>query len=613
MPLRLRRSNSLVSVNQLIVKNVAMATKDEATKEEKEVCEFTNQKHPIQVLKCFNKLRNRGLFTDVILSTGNREFPCHRAILVAGSKYFEAMFTNDHKESREMVVQISGMQPDVMELLLKYLYSSQVVINCENVQQLLEAANLFQITALSGACTKFLETQLDPCNCIGMKSFAEAHSLTTLFKRASSMIFERFSEVVEHEEFLELSRDHVTRYINNDDINVPREEVVYEAVKRWVMFDLTTRIQDLPDLLTYVRLPLIHPTYFVMNIESDENVVGNPACQPLLQETRKYHILGDEINSVRTQPRRSTGCTSAVVVVGGCDRIGGYNMPYVEAYDPVTHQWSSLAKLPAFTKSEYAVAAYRNSIIVSGGRIHSKDVWLYQSHLDNWVKVASLVRGRWRHRMHSMGGHVYCVGGFDGKSKLKNVERYDNFSNSWQEIAPLLRAVCWPAIASCNGKLFVIGSGTDEDQTVKVQCYDPDAASWTFRGPIPFIPGKFLSAATSEGRIYVIGSVFKSINCFDPSVNEWKEYQVDLDKLGSCGVTACGGLLYITGGKGDGNEASDAVHCFNPRTAKLEKIDKMPRPCCYHGCVAIRRFNTDVSLAASSSSMKVMSLVSMSR
>lgn len=91
-----------------------------------------------------------------------------------------------------------------------------------------------------------------------MKSFAEAHSLTTLFKRASSMIFERFSEVVEvathyrhlvfknhlhfqHEEFLELSRDHVTRYINNDDINVPREEVVYEAVKRWVMFDLTTR------------------------------------------------------------------------------------------------------------------------------------------------------------------------------------------------------------------------------------------------------------------------------------------------------------------------------------------------------------------------------------
>ena len=50
---------------------------------------------------------------------------------------------------------------------------------------------------------------------------------------------------------------------------------------------------------------------------------------------------------------------SAVVTVGGCDRIGGYNMPYVEAYDPVEDKWTALAKLPAFTKSEYAVAAYR--------------------------------------------------------------------------------------------------------------------------------------------------------------------------------------------------------------------------------------------------------------
>ena len=74
------------------------------------------------------------------------------------------------------------------------------------------------------------------------------------------------------------------------------------------------RIQDLPDLLTYVRLPLIHPTYFVMNIESDENVVGNPACQPLLQETRKYHILGkhtsDDVIIYMTwrQVMKSTAC-----------------------------------------------------------------------------------------------------------------------------------------------------------------------------------------------------------------------------------------------------------------------------------------------------------------
>ena len=92
----------------------------------------------------------------------------------------------------------------------------------------------------------------------------------------------------------------------------------------------------------------------------------------------KNYILGNEINSERTRPRRSTGCSVAVVIVGGYDRVGGYSLQYVDAFDPVTDQWSSLAKLPPFTKSEYAVATFRNSILLSGGKMHSKDVWQYQ-------------------------------------------------------------------------------------------------------------------------------------------------------------------------------------------------------------------------------------------
>lgn len=55
-----------------------------------------------------------------------------------------------------------------------------------------------------------------------------------------------------------------------------------------------------------------------------------------------------------------------IVVVGGCERVGGFNLPYTECYDPVTGEWKSLAKLPEFTKSEYAVCALRNDILVSG-------------------------------------------------------------------------------------------------------------------------------------------------------------------------------------------------------------------------------------------------------
>lgn len=63
---------------------------------------------------------------------------------------------------------------------------------------------------------------------------------------------------------------------------------------------------------------------------------------------------------------RSTGFSEVIVVVGGCERVGGFNLPYTECYDPVTGEWKSLAKLPEFTKSEYAVCALRNDILVSG-------------------------------------------------------------------------------------------------------------------------------------------------------------------------------------------------------------------------------------------------------
>lgn len=63
---------------------------------------------------------------------------------------------------------------------------------------------------------------------------------------------------------------------------------------------------------------------------------------------------------------RSTGYSEVIVVVGGCERVGGFNLPYTECYDPVTGEWKSLAKFPEFTKSEYAVCALRNDILVSG-------------------------------------------------------------------------------------------------------------------------------------------------------------------------------------------------------------------------------------------------------
>uniref|UniRef100_A0A8B9F1D5 Kelch like family member 24 n=1 Tax=Amazona collaria TaxID=241587 RepID=A0A8B9F1D5_9PSIT len=322
--------------------------------------------HAESILQIFNEFRDSRLFTDVIICVEGREFPCHRAVLSACSSYFRAMFCNDHRESREMLVEINGILAEAMDCFLQYVYTGKVKITTENVQYLFETSSLFQISVLRDACAKFLEEQLDPCNCLGIQRFADAHSLKTLFTKCRNFALQTFEDVSQHEEFLELGKDELIDYICSDELVISKEEMVFEAVMRWVYRAVELRRPVLHELLTHVRLPLLHPNYFVQTVEVDQLIQNSPECYQLLHEARRYHILGNEMMSPRTRPRRSTGYSEVIVVVGGCERVGGFNLPYTECYDPVTGEWKSLAKLPEFTKSEYAVCALRNDILVSG-------------------------------------------------------------------------------------------------------------------------------------------------------------------------------------------------------------------------------------------------------
>ena len=71
-----------------------------------------------------------GLLSDVVLRVGDQNFPVHRAILAARSPVFRAMFTSNMKESVAEEIQIEDMEPDVMEELLRCVYTDQVPVEC---------------------------------------------------------------------------------------------------------------------------------------------------------------------------------------------------------------------------------------------------------------------------------------------------------------------------------------------------------------------------------------------------------------------------------------------------------------------------------------------------
>lgn len=76
------------------------------------------------------------------------------------------------------------------------------------------------VLGVKQACCEFLESQLDPSNCLGIRDFAETHNCVDLMQAAEVFSQKHFPEVVQHEEFILLSQGEVEKLIKCDEIQV---------------------------------------------------------------------------------------------------------------------------------------------------------------------------------------------------------------------------------------------------------------------------------------------------------------------------------------------------------------------------------------------------------
>ena len=274
--------------------------------------------HSVRVLEIMNKHRKDCLkLCDVVLKIGDEHIPTHRAVLAACSPYFYAMFTSDLVESRQKVVTMKDIDAHVVQQLVEFAYTGKVDLNVENVQSILATASLVQFHEVRDLCCQFLETQLDPSNCLGIRKFTEAHGCANFLEVVDNFVLENFREVMKSEEYALLPCELLIKVISSDDLNIVAEEEVYDAVMSWIKHDLN-RVKQLPNLIRFVRMPLISKHYLLNRIDVDSLIRSNMTCRDLLDEAKNYHLLPEQRAQLRTdrmKPRKSMMGT--LYAVGG--------------------------------------------------------------------------------------------------------------------------------------------------------------------------------------------------------------------------------------------------------------------------------------------------------
>lgn len=176
---------------------------------------FKDRSHSGRVAQGIMKLcLEEELFADVTISVEGREFQLHRLVLSAQSCFFRSMFTSNLKEAHNRVIILQDVSESVFQLLVDYIYHGTVKLRAEELQEIYEVSDMYQLTSLFEECSRFLARTVQVGNCLQVMWLADRHSDPELYTAAKHCAKAHLAQLQSTEEFLHLPHHLLTDIIS---------------------------------------------------------------------------------------------------------------------------------------------------------------------------------------------------------------------------------------------------------------------------------------------------------------------------------------------------------------------------------------------------------------
>lgn len=145
-----------------------------------------NDTAQLSVLSRLNAMREESLLTDFVIRASvdgrSREFQAHRCVLASNDGFFGALLAGAGSSMREAEVRSIDLDedPDLMEMVVEFLYGGQVSIEFERVMDLLAMAVRLQVRGLAEQCTDTLRRHVNERNCVELFKASATHGCNEL-------------------------------------------------------------------------------------------------------------------------------------------------------------------------------------------------------------------------------------------------------------------------------------------------------------------------------------------------------------------------------------------------------------------------------------------------
>ncbi|KAH0816111.1 hypothetical protein MTP99_017171 [Tenebrio molitor] len=525
---------------------------------------YHHKSHQTTLLKGLNSLWEKGELLDVALIIEGQNFKAHKAVLSACSDYFRAMFTNNMLESRQDEICLNGITAAGFHQILEYAYTSRIMLNLSNVQDVLEAASHIQMEPVIQACSKFLLSQIDIDNCIDIATIAEIYSLEKLRLMVYRYMSEHLSDFSNSKEFYRLTPQQLENLLALDFPVDCSEADVLRIVLAWFFHVDSCK----KDVRVSYAMRIFHYIHFkeisrrkldsiVNKILQDRNC-GWELYKVILSEA--YIQTNSDKITTNSNLLNSRGMELAVLKIGGFG-ISGITNEITYCFSS-ERKWKHLTTIPHLEQCNFGTSVLNNELYIVGGCFN-------QSLQEN---------------IHPFG--------------FKYSPRYDK----WSTMSPMKIERCRFSLNVLGNMLYAVGGASEVDEygTSTCECYDPVLDMWYMIKPLPAYITQHAGASYEYNldlKLFISGgmdrdSIQSSMYCYTVNEDKWHPCAPMLRARADHVMLSIGDYLYVCGGWTEGPDSRsrvlvDTIDVYDIKTDRWDVVTTVPTPRYHAGIVCV--------------------------
>ncbi len=536
-----------------------------------------------QMWRDMGKLFQQEILSDVMLMAEGQSIPCHKFLLAAASEYFYDRLVVESSAVDHNLLEIEGITFQTLKVIVSYLYTGNINIMVENAAHVVPACNLLKMYSACDTCESFLHNKVSPANCIGLYTVATVNGVQQLREKARKVMVNNFKEVVATPEFLDMSTDEVEEYIQNEDLSIPNEDPVYDAVVSWIKYRPDERAASFSRLINSVRFRFCS-SYCLKHILPKEPLMETLEHQRILVSALKHQDtesvcwdnVGGDCVDCSVLPRKGYQRKSSMVIIGG--RSDPDNVIRSDCWHLQNEEWKVMQQSPIPTTTYlFNACIVRDGIVVSGGFTFGRTVkcWLLSTTNYRWSPLPDLNTARARHSSVSVEGQVYVIGG-EGQDgiEISSVESLQKYRVRWEALPDIPKPLVY-AMAVAHGQYIYVFGGTDMNWANSKSCYvyGTKGKSWH---TLPDMPRGCMcgSVVVWKDMIYLVGGFRRSCMSFNPATTTWSTLSQCVHEHGDAPalvwedrILVCGGRSKKTTRVDDGKPAGTSViEEYDPET-----------------------------------------------